>query len=503
LLQDYYLSLFQKNKIMKNLILILCLVVFSSISYADNPVLIMPKTIEVYANGLNSIAFVPRVMGISEESQERFSFTMKGLPEVNSPTFNKKNYLFYWQPILINVGSYDFKVSAKGSSGRSLSDTVKVNVLKAPSLEALPKGWMDKKKEQRYFEGKKLFPSTNFIEIDIAAQSNYEITIIVENSIGEACRLIYLPEDGNDDTNNSQKTAVIKIGSSYRGGDVEKIKRDLYEDLYDKLGLTFKKIKLIEIHGKYLLKDLKIYDKASLVSATGIENIQMPEINISFDDRFYLDALYSKKDPITIAEVPVIKVDFNTRSGLRWRKSSFKIDKQEKSAAKGEFTLIVVKPYKKVSTFDVDYAMFMINIPNGQELPFGEHTFLFEGENAYGIPFSKEVYARVISVPAEVVGKPMVYPNPFSPSRQGEAKIQYTLSMQTNIELVIFGVDGTIITKKSYIMGNDGARKGKNTIFWTGRTDAGFSVSNGIYSAVIIDKNENRILDKFLITIYQ
>ncbi|MEA3492920.1 MAG: hypothetical protein U9R38_00870 [Candidatus Margulisiibacteriota bacterium] len=387
--------------------------------------------------------------------------------------------------------------------GKYTSEEVIINVVETASLESIPKGWEDRKKEERYLMGRELFPSSNFVEIDIAALPAYEITIRVKNSKSDDCTLIYVPEGGNSDINQSQKRAIVKIGAKYQSKDPKKIMLDLYEDLYTYLGFVFKKVDSIEIRGDYLLEDAKVYDQPALIRAAGEENIDLPEINISFDDRFYLDSMFSKKDPINIADTPEIKIDFTSRSGIRYRSAVLKIDEMEYNAAKGDFSLVVVKPQRNISPFEVDYAMYMLRITPDKELPFGEHELSFKVENAYGMIISREVFARVVSIPATIVGRPMVYPNPFNPSRDHEAKIQYKLSMATNIELAIFGVDGSVVSRKRFGLGQEGGKKGYNTVFWNGMTDAGMRVSNGIYSGVLIDKDENRILEKFLITIYQ
>ncbi|MFH1683840.1 MAG: hypothetical protein ABIA67_03030 [Candidatus Margulisiibacteriota bacterium] len=243
-------------------------------------------------------------------------------------------------------------------------------------------------------------------------------------------------------------------------------------------------------------------DKLSLVSAVGTDNIDLPRINIAFDDRFYEDTLYSKKEPILISDVPVIKIDFNTASGVIWRRARLVINEIEHKAAWGDFSMVVVKPYKKIPTFDAEYAMYILNVPPVKKLPFGEHSFLFEFENAYGMLVTKEAFARVVTVPTQIEGKPVIYPNPFNPA-QGEAKIQYKLSMQANIELVVFGAGGSTVMKKRFSMGEEGGKKGLNTVSWNGKAETGAMVSNGIYIGVLIDKNENRIMDKFRITIFR
>jgi hypothetical protein len=454
-------------------------------------------------NGFQSLSFVVKAKGVTPEAVRGLRYSFKGLPAVNPPVFDEMNRLFYWRPEPKQVGSYKFTVMVKDPTGGQTSESVVVNVLKTATPEALPRGWAKMNKEDQYLMGRKHFPSTNFIEVDIAALPEYALQIKVRDSMDKDWLLTYIPKDGKTKINKKQKTATIMLGGEYAVKDIKKIRRNLYEDLYHYLGLIFKKIESIKITGAYKLKDFRIWNKTSLTLSAGIDKTYLPVLNLSFDDRFYQKTLYSKDDPMLISDIPVIKIDFNTSSGLVWRKSRLLIDKTEYHAARGEFSLVAVKPRKDASSFDVNYAMYMLKITADKRLPFGEHYVVFEARNAYGMLVSKEAYVRVVTLPSRVIGKPMVYPSPFSPDRHGEVSIQYDLTLQTNIEIVIFGVDGSVVMRRTFSMAEEGGRKGKNTVAWDGRLDGGPSVPNGIYLGVIIDKNENRILERFRLTVFR
>ncbi|MFC1637506.1 hypothetical protein ACFL1W_00645, partial [Candidatus Margulisiibacteriota bacterium] len=298
-------------------------------------------------------------------------------------------------------------------------------------------------------------------------------------------------------------TAEIQLGGKYASDYVRMIRRDLYEDLYDHLGMILNHIVSVRVTGGYSLARFSILDRPSLISAMGTDKIYLPVVNLSFDDRFYSETLFSRQDPMLISDTPVIKLDFNTASGLIWRQTRLFINDTEYHAVRNGFTSVVVKPYQDASTFDVNYAMYMLRIPVEQKLPFGEHHIVLEVQNAFGMTVSREAYVRVVSIPAQVEGRPVVFPSPFNPERDGEVKIQYRLSMAANIEIAVFGVDGSTKVKLRIFMGEEGARKGLNTISWDGRTAGGMPASNGIYTGVIIDKDENRILEKFKMTVYR
>ena len=477
--------------------------IFSCRAFAQSPLLDVPGTIEVRANGLRCVAFVAGLKGVPPEEREDFNISLKGLPAEAPLFFDEKNRFFFWCPRAEQAGSYRFDFVAEDRSGRRLFKSTNIKVIKAPSPEALPKGWADMKKEDQYLLGRKYLPSANFIEMEMAALPGSAVVITVLDSMDRECVLKYVPREGRAEVNKQQLSALVKLGAVYASDKPKKVRRDLYEDLYDTLGLIFKKIKTVEFRGGYLLEAFSVYDKPRLIGSIGAANIYMPNLNFSFDDRFYEKSLYSKKEPMMISDAPTIKVEFNTASGLIWRRGRLMIDETEYHAVRNEFSLVVVKPYKDISTFDVNSVMYLLRIPAVKKLPFGEHRFLFETENAYGMPIRMEAYARVVTLPAQIVGRPMVYPSPFNPMMHREVSIQYELSMQTNVEVVVFGVDGSTVMKQRFYMGEEGAQKGKNTISWDGKNEMGQTVSNGIYSGVIIDRDENRILEKFKIAVYR
>ena len=49
----------------------------------------------------------------------------------------------------------------------------------------------------------------------------------------------------------------------------------------------------------------------------------------------------------------------------------------------------------------------------------------------------------------------------------------------------------------------EGGRAGLNTVTWDGRTVTGQTAANGFYTGLIIDKDENRVLDKFSLVVQQ
>jgi hypothetical protein len=358
------------------------------------------------------------------------------------------------------------------------------------------------KPEEKYFIGQACFPAAHIFTCSLTAAGDYCIEMTVKNTEDETCIFQYVPGEGRVEINKREKRAVIPLGAKYTNKKPLPLRRDLYEDLFGSLAQVFKRIEAIRLKGSCQLETAKILDKISLVKSMDASNLYLPEINISFDDRYYQSSMYSKSNPLMISDVPNIKIDFNTAFGLIWRRTRLFINKREYSAARGEFSQVVVKPTRDAATFDVDYAMFMLLTPANQKLPFGEHYMLFEAENAYGGVFSKEVFTRVVTVPTQIVGKTMVNPNPFNPER-GSAHIQYQLSLPANIDVMVFRVDGSLALKKNFATGEEGGKKGYNNVPWDGRLEGGSMAPNGIYLGAVLDRDENRMLDKFRITVFR
>jgi hypothetical protein len=460
----------------------------------------MPETINLSNNGLRSLAFVVGQNGVSLEVEKSLRYYLTGGPADNPAQFDDQSKIFFWHPRRDQLGLFPYELTVKDPLGQEVKKSVTINLLIAPSPEALPKGWDDFKLSEKYLRGRDYLPTTNIWEAEIASTGDYTIELKVTDTANKVYTLTYLPRNGNEIIDKNQQTATIMMGDLYRSERPKLIRRNLYEDLFNYLDVIFKSVEGVKISGSYQLSSFNLTDQSR---ATRAAEASTPKLNISFDDRYYEETLFSKKEPILISDTPVIKIDFGAATGLIWRRAKMVIDQTEYKAILGDFTTIVVKPDKKVSPFNVDYAMYMLTIPAVKKLPYGEHLISFAMEDAYGQIISREVYARVVTVPTQLQGIPTVFPNPFNPSHDSEVKIQYRLSQPAEIDLVMFSSDGGIICKKHFASGDEGGKQGINTITWNGGGDSGLTVSNGMYIGVIIDKGTNRMLDKFRITVFR
>ncbi|MFC1767888.1 hypothetical protein ACFLZ2_05010 [Candidatus Margulisiibacteriota bacterium] len=88
----------------------------------------------------------------------------------------------------------------------------------------------------------------------------------------------------------------------------------------------------------------------------------------------------------------------------------------------------------------------------------------------------------------QVIGTPLNYPNPFRPLSGGPdavTKIQYKLSDDAPIEIIILNIAGEEVRRGKYSPGASGGQAGINTIEWDGKSMGGQVVGNGMYIYII------------------
>ena len=75
---------------------------------------------------------------------------------------------------------------------------------------------------------------------------------------------------------------------------------------------------------------------------------------------------------------------------------------------------------------------------------------------------------------------PKNYPNPFNPLNE-TTTIEYSLSKDQNVQVVIFDLGNHIVWKHKYSPGKNGGKEGINKIIWDGKNRSGELVENGVY----------------------
>jgi len=131
------------------------------------------------------------------------------------------------------------------------------------------------------------------------------------------------------------------------------------------------------------------------------------------------------------------------------------------------------------------------------DLGLGENTVVIKAGNAGGTT-SQTLTLTAVSGQG-VIGDVVVYPSPFSITKDGKAYIQYTLSEAANVDIYMTAVGGVVIRKISCFSGTEGGNVGRNKVEWDGRRDSGEMTGNGIYVGTLV--SGGKILKKFKFTL--
>jgi hypothetical protein len=122
------------------------------------------------------------------------------------------------------------------------------------------------------------------------------------------------------------------------------------------------------------------------------------------------------------------------------------------------------------------------------------HVFTFIMADINGEISTCEMGAVVFHGKVQMVGKALNYPNPFKPGSadktKNTTKIQYVLSGDSNITLIIYSIIGQEVQRRSFLYGTQGGRAGINTITWNGRSFMNNEiVGNGMYIYKIVSSS--------------
>ncbi len=133
------------------------------------------------------------------------------------------------------------------------------------------------------------------------------------------------------------------------------------------------------------------------------------------------------------------------------------------------------------SLYGTWYGNFTIQ-PGSQQ----RHLFTFHMEDISANACEDTMEARVLGGSVQVVGGTYNYPNPFSPMSGVATTIQYTLSKDAAVTIVIYDITGHEAKRMRFGSGTNGARGGTNQVNWNGRSLGGQVAGNGMYIYKII-----------------
>lgn len=117
-------------------------------------------------------------------------------------------------------------------------------------------------------------------------------------------------------------------------------------------------------------------------------------------------------------------------------------------------------------------------------LSSGAHTLLVEAEDSLGTKRTVTAQGLKVYDVLAVTGKPMNYPNPCQPSSGVGTTINYKLTQNTAIKLMIYDLTGRLVYSQSFAAGDNGGKL-ENDVTWDGRSFQGAYVPNGVYAYFI------------------
>lgn len=221
---------------------------------------------------------------------------------------------------------------------------------------------------------------------------------------------------------------------------------------------------------------------------------------IKFGNRLYQRALVEKGEKFIISATPKISAKISSKLAINTNRIYLKVNEAAGAAAAQTILIkemnISNKELSSKAVGDVTALSFSYDVPEQNKLTEGENTISFIVENSAGITM-EVANVKVMAGPVQVVGSVLSFPSPFSPTRDREMTIQYTLSGDTNTDVFIFSPVGGTIKKFIIASGQNGAAAGVNKITWNGVAPDNSISGNGVYNGAIVAREEGRILAKF------
>ncbi|OGB88679.1 hypothetical protein A3H38_06100 [candidate division WOR-1 bacterium RIFCSPLOWO2_02_FULL_46_20] len=128
---------------------------------------------------------------------------------------------------------------------------------------------------------------------------------------------------------------------------------------------------------------------------------------------------------------------------------------------------------------------------------------------SHSVKITVKVGSRMVGMSAssaggsiKIVGFPLAFPSPYNLSSGQNVTLQYILSQDAEIEIIIFDTTARIVKRVLCGKGNTGGKSGINKVLWNGITEMGGPVANGMHIATIVSKADNTVLGKIKIMVY-
>ena len=123
-------------------------------------------------------------------------------------------------------------------------------------------------------------------------------------------------------------------------------------------------------------------------------------------------------------------------------------------------------------------------------LDVGTHILHFHARDSGGHDKYLDMVALIKGGKVAMIGGTYNYPNPFSPMGGGATNIQYVLSTDATITLIVYDITGHEVKRMKFGAGNQGGRGGTNQVSWNGQSMGGEVVGNGMYIYKLISGDQ-------------
>ncbi|NQU18442.1 MAG: T9SS type A sorting domain-containing protein [Candidatus Saganbacteria bacterium] len=164
--------------------------------------------------------------------------------------------------------------------------------------------------------------------------------------------------------------------------------------------------------------------------------------------------------------------------------------------------LVNGKPQAKSKVVSKDTSGKTVALSSKLSLSEGTHSIKITAKDALGKENSVSFTGiKAYSGNVRLLAKPMNYPNPFKPSSGAGTTINYTLSDNANIKIMIFDIGGRMVWQNSYPSGSSGGSVGENEVLWYGKSAASEILGNGVYLYTVT--SGGKLLDRGEIAIFE
>ncbi len=250
----------------------------------------------------------------------------------------------------------------------------------------------------------------------------------------------------------------------------------------------------------------------TLVARSG-EAEPSPGIQLWFGNRLYQPKLVTADNPFVITEQPTLKVSISIAPGyaLADKISGYSIKVDPNTPTARDLSLPESAMGSKVYAAAVEpsapqqLTSTVLNYALTEPLASGQHNFLVSAKSSGALAAAGvttlNATVEVIAGPVRLIGTPLTFPSPFSISKDKTVTIQYTLSKNAAIEIILSDISGRRVKTFVSENGSEGGSAGLNKITWNGRTDLGPLAGNGIYLGTIVAKDEGRKLGSVKVTL--